>query len=84
MFVSEYIQKILNSQERQKNWLAEKVNISKQTAGYKLKHNSFTAEELFDIADVLGINLEVMREERRKYKDKIKEENYNGKHTKEN
>jgi len=73
MFVSEYIQKILNSQERQKNWLAEKVNISKQTAGYKLKHNSFTAEELFDIADVLGINLEEMREERRKYKNKIKE-----------
>ena len=74
MFVSEYIQKILNSQERQKNWLAEKVNISKQTAGYKLKHNSFTAEELFDIADILNINLEVMREERRKYKFKIKEE----------
>ena len=73
MFVAKYIQKILNSQERQKNWLAEKVNISKQTAGYKLKHNSFTAEELFDIADVLGVNLEVMREERRKYKDKIKE-----------
>ena len=74
MFVAKYIQKILNSQERQKNWLAEKVNISKQTAGYKLKHNSFTAEELFDIADVLGINLEEMREERRKYKDKFKEE----------
>ena len=70
MFVAKYIQKILNSQERQKNWLAEKVNISKQTAGYKLKHNSFTAEELFDIADVLGINLEKMREERRKYKFK--------------
>jgi len=74
MFVAKYIQKILNSQERQKNWLAEKVNISKQTAGYKLKHNSFTAEELFDIADVLCINLEEMREERRKYKDKFKEE----------
>jgi len=73
MFISEYISNILKSQERQKNWLAEKVNISKQTAGYKLKHNSFTAEELFDIADVLGINLEVMREERRKYENKIKE-----------
>jgi len=74
MFVSEYISNILKNQERQKNWLAEKVNISKQTAGYKLKHNSFTAEELFDIADILNINLEVMREERRKYKFKIKEE----------
>jgi len=73
MFVSEYISNILKSQERQKNWLADKINISKQTAGYKLKHNSFTAEELFDIADVLCINLEVMREERRKYKNKIKE-----------
>ena len=74
MFVSLYISNILKHQERQKNWLAEKVNISKQTAGYKLKHNSFTAEELFDIADILNINLEVMREERRKYKFKIKEE----------
>ena len=74
MFVSEYILNILKHQERQKNWLAEKVNISKQTAGYKLKHNSFTAEELFDIADILNINLEVIREERRKYKFKIKEE----------
>jgi len=74
MFVSEYISNILKHQERQKNWLADKINIFKQTAGYKLKHNSFTAEELFDIADVLGINLEEMREERRKYKDKFKEE----------
>ena len=72
MFVSLYISNILKHQERQKNWLAEKVNISKQTAGYKLKHNSFTAEELFDIADVLCINLEEMREERRKYENKIK------------
>jgi len=73
MFVSEYISNILKKQERQKSWLADKIPISKQTAGYKLKHNSFTAEELFDIADVLCINLEEMREERRKYKDKFKE-----------
>jgi len=62
MKVAEYILEILNSQERQKSWLADKVNISKQAMNYKFKNNSFTAEELFEITKVLNINLEEMRE----------------------
>ena len=63
MKVADYILKILNSQERQKSWLADKVNISKQAINYKFKNNSFTAEELFEITKVLNINLEEMRDE---------------------
>jgi len=62
MKVADYILKILNSQERQKSWLADKVNISKQAINYKFKNNSFTAEELFEITKVLNINLEEMRD----------------------
>ena len=62
MKVAEYILEILNSQERQKSWLADKVNISKQAMNYKFKNNSFTAEELFEITKVLNINLEEMRD----------------------
>jgi len=62
MKVADYILKILNSQERQKSWLADKVNISKQAMNYKFKNNSFTAEELFEVARVLNINLEEMRD----------------------
>jgi len=61
MKVADYILEVLNSQERQKSWLADKVNISKQAMNYKFKNNSFTAEELFEITKVLNINLEEMR-----------------------
>ena len=61
MKVADYILEILNSQERQKSWLADKTNISKQAINYKFKNNSFTAEELFEITKVLNINLEEMR-----------------------
>jgi len=62
MKVATYILEVLNSQERQKSWLADKVNISKQAMNYKFKNNSFTAEELFEITKVLNINLEEMRD----------------------
>jgi len=62
MKVADYILEVLNSQERQKSWLADKTNISKQAINYKFKNNSFTAEELFEVARVLNINLEEMRD----------------------
>ena len=62
MKVAEYILEVLNSQERQKSWLADKTNISKQAINYKFKNNSFTAEELFEITKVLNVNLEQMRD----------------------
>lgn len=62
MNVAEYILEILEKQERPKAWLAEKINITKQTIQYKFNNNSFTAEELIKIAKVLNINLEELKE----------------------
>jgi len=62
MKIAEYILEVLNSQERAKSWLADKINISKQAINYKFKSNSFTGEEVFKITKVLNINLEEMRE----------------------
>ena len=61
MKVADYILEILNSQERAKSWLADKVNISKQAINYKFKNNSFTAEELLSVSEVLNINLEELK-----------------------
>ena len=62
MKVADYILGILNSQERQKSWLADKVNISKQAMNYKFKNNSFTAEELLTVSEVLNIKFEELKE----------------------
>jgi len=62
MNIAEYILGVLQSQERPKTWLADKIDISKQAIHYKFKSNSFTAEELLRIARVLGINLEELKE----------------------
>lgn len=61
MTVAESILKVLKSQERSKSWLAEKIDISKQTIHYKFKSNSFTAEDLLKVAKVLNINLEELK-----------------------
>ena len=61
MKVAEYILEVLNSQERQKSWLADKTNISKQAINYKFKNNSFTAEELLILSEILNINLEELK-----------------------
>ncbi len=63
MTIAEKILRILQSQERSKTWLAEKTNITKQAMNYKLKNNSFTAEELLRLAKVLNINLEELKKE---------------------
>lgn len=63
MTVAEKILEILQSQERSKSWLAEKTDITKQAMNYKLKHNSFTAEELLKLAKVLNIDLEELKKE---------------------
>jgi len=60
--IAQYILNILESQERQKSWLADKVGITKQTIGYKFKNDSFTAEELIRIAKFLNFNLEELKD----------------------
>jgi len=66
MKIADYILEVLNSQERAKSWLADKINISKQAINYKFKNNSFTAEELIDVSEVLNINLEEFKEKYRR------------------
>jgi len=66
MKISDYILEVLNSQERQKSWLAEKIGISKQAINYKFKNNSFTAEELIDVSEVLNIDLKEFKEKYRR------------------
>jgi len=66
MKVADYILEVLNSQERQKSWLADKTNISKQAINYKFKNNSFTAEELLILSEVLNINLEELKDKCRR------------------
>jgi len=60
--IAQYILNILELQERQKSWLAEKVGITKQAIGYKFKNDSFTAEELIRIAKFLNFNLEELKD----------------------
>lgn len=57
MTVSEHIICSLEYRGATKQWLAEKLGITKQTMNYKLTHNSFTAEELLKIAKVMDIDL---------------------------
>lgn len=69
MNIAEYILGILQSQERTKTWLADKIDISKQAIHYKFKSNSFTAEELLRIARILGIDLNGLKE---KYEEELR------------
>jgi hypothetical protein len=63
MKVGEYISKVLKSQGRQKTWLAEQLNISKEGLNYKIKADAFKANELIKISELLNIDLNKMREE---------------------
>ena len=44
-------------------WLAKMLKINDKTFSGKLKRSSITGEELLRIAKLLGIDLEVMKEE---------------------
>jgi DNA-binding CsgD family transcriptional regulator len=55
--VAEHIIHSLDYRGATKQWLADRMGITKQTMNYKLKHNSFTAEELLQIARIMEIDL---------------------------
>jgi len=63
MTIANYILNILQTQERQKSWLADKIGITRQAINYKFKSNTFTAEELLKISKVLNINLEELKDQ---------------------
>ena len=63
MDIGEYIQKVLDEQGRSQVWLAKMLKINDKTFSGKLKRSSITGEELLRIAKLLGIDLEVMKEE---------------------
>jgi len=53
----------LDEQGRSQVWLAKMLKINDKTFSGKLKRSSITGEELLRIAKLLGIDLEVMKEE---------------------
>lgn len=73
MIISKYILQILESQERPRVWLAEKIDISRQSIRYKFNNNGFTADDLVKIAIVLNIDLEELKKEYQNNNDKMEE-----------
>lgn len=62
MKLSEYIAKIIEDQGRNKNWVADQSGIKYKTFIDKLANNRFTGEELIQIAKVLNIDLNELKE----------------------
>lgn len=63
MNIAEYIEQVLKDQRREKIWLADKLNITKQIMNYRFKNNNFSANELMTISKELGIDLNKLRDE---------------------
>jgi len=59
--IAEHIICTLEYRGATKQWLADKLGITKQTMNYKLTHNSFTAEELLQIARIMEIDLNLWK-----------------------
>lgn len=45
----------LKNQGRKKTWLAEKLGMSRPTLNRKLKDNTFSVSEIYDIQKYLGV-----------------------------
>lgn len=61
--LSDFILKTMESQGRNKAWVAEQTNIKYRTFLDKLDKNTFTAVELIKLSKLLNINLEKLKEE---------------------
>lgn len=55
--IGENIKKILEEQNKNVSWLAEKLNISKQGLYKTLKQENFNTSTLQNIADALSVNI---------------------------
>jgi hypothetical protein len=63
MTVTEFIEQYRKEQGREKIWLAEKLGITKQVLNYKFSNNSFTAEELVSLGNLLNMDLNRLKED---------------------
>lgn len=61
MHLGNYITEILQQQGRSKKWLAEQTGIKLKTFYNKIDNDTFTAHELLDIANVLDIDLNELK-----------------------
>jgi len=62
MNTGQHILSVLKDQGRSQVWLADKLGIHEKTFSNKLRRNSITGDELLQIAKLLNINLEELKE----------------------
>lgn len=62
MNILEEIKNNMKNKGLKKQYIAEVLNISKQSFWYKLQNNTFKTDELFKLAKILGINLNKFKE----------------------
>ena len=62
MNILEEIKNNLKNKGLKQGYIAEQLNISKQSFWYKLQNNTFKTDELFKLAKILGINLNKFKE----------------------
>lgn len=62
MNILEEIKNNLKNKGLKQGYIAEQLNISKQSLWYKLNYNTFKTDELFKLAKILGINLNKFKE----------------------
>jgi len=63
MNIAEYIDKIRESQGRTKAWVAKQLDMNYKTFVDKISNNTFRADELIEIAKILNIDLNKLKEE---------------------
>jgi len=63
MNTGQYILSVLKDQGRSQVWLADKLGVHEKTFSNKLRRNSITGDELLQIAKLLSIDLEKLKNE---------------------
>lgn len=62
MNIGEYVSKLIDDQGREKKWVAEKIGVQYRTFLYRLERNGLLAEDLLKLSEVLGIDLNKLKE----------------------
>ena len=62
MNLGKYISDIIDSQGRDKKWVAEQIGVQYRTFLYRLERNGLLGEDLLKLSKVLGIDLNNIRE----------------------
>jgi hypothetical protein len=62
MDIGKYISEIIDSQGREKKWVAEQIEVQYRTFLYRLDNNCLLAEDLVKLGLILGIDLNKIKE----------------------